>query len=65
MDDADNGWDEHKRLIMSELADLKYELRLLSESQIKIREDLAGLKALAGLIGGLAGSAASLIGRLF
>lgn len=61
----DNGWSEHKRLIMSELSDLKDELRSIRESQTSIREDIAGLKAVAGLIGGLTGAAATILGRLF
>ena len=47
------------------LRELKEEIRLLRNSQINIREDIAGLKALAGFIGGLAGAVSSFIGRLF
>ena len=65
MRDDENGWDEYKRMVMSDIQDLKDELKLIRETQVHIREDIAGLKALAGFIGGLAGAAASFIGRLF
>lgn len=47
------------------LSELREEIVALRGSQTNIREDIAGLKALAGFIGGLAGAASSFIGRLF
>ena len=65
MSDETNGWPEHRRLVLHELQEMRAEIAALRNSQANIREDIAGLKALAGFIGGLAGAASSLIGRLF
>lgn len=46
------------------LRELRDEIHTLSEVQMSIREDLAGLKVKAGILGGMAGVVSSFIGHL-
>ena len=63
---ATNGsWEENRKLILSELSDIKTSLDKMQETQVSIREDIAGLKVKAAFIGAMAGSVASLLNRLF
>lgn len=44
--------------------ELREMFRQLLEQQTRVREDIAGLKAQAGIIGGLAGAVSSFLGTL-
>lgn len=65
----DNGWHEHRALVLHELSKLdgritevREDIRALSDHQTAIREDVAGLKVQAGVVGGIAGLVSSFIG---
>lgn len=57
--------DERLAIELNEtLRSLRLELSSLRESQTSIREDIAGLKVRAGLIGGVAGAVSSFVSHL-
>ena len=65
MTDTQNGsWDENRKLILHELREISTELAVVRDTQTLIREDLAGLKVKAGILGGMAGAVSSFLGHL-
>ncbi len=51
----ENGWDEYKQLILSELRDSKDFRKEIREVLANLREDVGGLKVKAAITGGVAG----------
>ena len=64
MVDQEDSWPEHRRLVLHELMSLRSEVAAIRDSQVNIREDIAGLKVRAGLIGGVAGAVSAFFGHL-
>lgn len=52
---AENGWDEYKKLILSELHDNKEFRKEVREVLTKLNSDVGGLKVKAAVAGGMAG----------
>lgn len=51
----DNGWDEYKKLILSELQDNKDFRKEVRDVLTNLRTDIGGLKVKAAMAGGIAG----------
>ncbi len=50
-----NGWDEYKKLILSEMQDNKDFRKEVRESLVNLKTDVGGLKVKAAIAGGAAG----------
>ncbi len=52
---TNNGWNEYKKLILSELEENKEFRKEVREILASLRDDVGGLKIKAGIAGGVAG----------